>query len=84
MSIATLSSRELNQDVSKAKRLADCGPVVVTDRGRPAYVLLSYEEYRRLVGWQTTAAEAFSGPGDFEFEPPRLSDRIFEPAVFEE
>lgn len=44
----TVSSREFNRDVSAAKRAADHGPVVVTDRGEPAYVLLSIAEYRRL------------------------------------
>lgn len=43
-----LSAREFNQDVSAAKRAAESEPVIVTDRGRPAYVLLNIEEYRRL------------------------------------
>ena len=44
----TVSSREFNQDVSAAKRAADREPVIVTDRGEPAYVLMTIEEYRRL------------------------------------
>lgn len=43
-----LSAREFNQDVSAAKRAAESEPVIVTDRGKPAYVLLSIEEYQRL------------------------------------
>lgn len=50
MSISTMSSRELNQDVGRAKRSALTGPVIITDRGRPAYVLLTIDEYRRLTG----------------------------------
>lgn len=50
MPIATLSSRELNQDVGRAKRSALNGPVIITDRGRPSFVLLTFEEYRRLTG----------------------------------
>ena len=46
----TMSSREFNRDVAEAKRAAKDGPVVVTDRGKPTHVLLSYEEYRRLKG----------------------------------
>lgn len=46
--MAQLSAREFNQDVSAAKRAAESGPVIVTDRGRPAYVLLSIDEYQRL------------------------------------
>lgn len=44
----TVSSREFNQDVSAAKRAAEREPVIVTDRGKPAYVLMTIEEYRRL------------------------------------
>ena len=34
----SISSREFNQDVSKAKRAAEQGPVFITDRGTPAHV----------------------------------------------
>ncbi|PWH05991.1 type II toxin-antitoxin system prevent-host-death family antitoxin [Brachybacterium endophyticum] len=44
----TISSRQFNQDVSAAKRAATDGPVVITDRGEPAFVLLTIDEYRRL------------------------------------
>ena len=43
----TLSSRELNQDVGRAKKAADRGPVVITDRGRPAYVLTTFGDYAK-------------------------------------
>lgn len=46
--MATISAKEFNRDVSAAKREAGAGPVVITDRGVPAYVLLSFEDYRRL------------------------------------
>lgn len=46
--ITTLSSREFNQGASEAKRAANKGPVFITDRGRPAHVLLSFEDYQRL------------------------------------
>ena len=45
-----VTSREFNQDVSAAKRAAAEGPVIITDRGDPAYVLLTIEEYRELTG----------------------------------
>ena len=47
---ATFTAREFNRDVSAAKRAAADGPVIVTDRGRPAYVLLEIDDYRRLTG----------------------------------
>lgn len=74
MPITTLSSREFNQDASRAKKAANSGPVFITDRGKPAHVLLSIEEYRRLTGGQLTLAEALAQPDapDFEFTPPRV------------
>jgi len=49
MSITTISSREFNQDISRAKREAMSGPVFITDRGKPAHVLLSVDIYNRLI-----------------------------------
>ena len=42
MTITTLSSRQFNQDTSRAKKAAIAGPVFITDRGRPAHVLLTF------------------------------------------
>lgn len=39
MTITILSSRQFNQDASKAKKAAQAGPVIITDRSRPAHVL---------------------------------------------
>jgi len=46
----TLTSREFNQDVSLAKRLARIEPLFITDRGRPTHVLLSIDAFRHLSG----------------------------------
>lgn len=75
MSITTLSSREFNQDTSRAKKAAVEGPVFITDRGRPAHVLLSIEEYRRLTRHPRKIADALAMPGlaDIEFDPPRAN-----------
>ena len=48
MPITTLTSREFNQDSGRAKKAAEKGPVIITDRGKPSHVLLSIAEYRRL------------------------------------
>lgn len=75
MTITTVSSRELNHDVARAKRAAIDGPVFITDRGRPAHVLLSIEEYRRLTQQRRSIADALAMPGaaDVEFEPQRAT-----------
>ena len=48
--VTKISSREFNQDTSGAKKAAAHGPVYITDRGRPAHVLLAYSDYERLLG----------------------------------
>lgn len=75
MSITTLSIRELNQDVSRAMTASRDGPVFITDRGKPAHVLLSFDEYQRLTRQKRSAAEALAMPevADIEFEPPRVA-----------
>jgi prevent-host-death family protein len=82
MSTTTLTGREFNQDVSKAKRAAEGGPVVITDRGKPAHVLLTYEEYRRLSGGGMSLAEALACDDGIDFDPPRLRDDILKPFEF--
>ena len=74
MPTTILSSREFNQDAGRAKRAARHGPVFITDRGKPAHVLLSIEDYRKLTGGDVCLAEAVaqSGAEDFDFTPPRL------------
>jgi len=75
MSITTLSSRELNQDVGRAKKAARRGPVIITDRGKPAHVLLTFEHYQRLIQKRRNIADALAAPGvgEIEFEPPRVA-----------
>jgi prevent-host-death family protein len=81
MSITTLTSREFNQDTSGAKKAAARGPVFITDRGRPAHVLLTIEDYQRLTGGHMSLAEALAQPeADFDFDPPRIGTGIFKPA----
>lgn len=74
MTITTLSSREFNQDTSRAKKAASTGPVFITDRGRPAHVLLTIEAYQKLVGGPATIVDLLAMPGaaDVDFEPRRL------------
>lgn len=82
MSITTVSSREFNQDVSKAKRAASNGPVFITDRGRPAHVLLTIEEYQEIIGKKESIVELLAMPdaADIDFEPPPLNKELYRPA----
>jgi prevent-host-death family protein len=74
MTVTTVSSREFNQHSSDAKKATAKGPVFITDRGRPAHVLLSIEQYRELTGGQMTLGQALAQTdgGDFDFDPPRV------------
>jgi prevent-host-death family protein len=85
MAVTTVSSRELNQDLGKAKRAATQTPVIITDRGKPAFVLLSYAEYQRLSGAAPSRnlVEALSMPGlsEINFDPPK-ADMRSRPADF--
>ena len=72
----TISSREFNQDTSRAKKAASNGPVFITDRGRPAHVLLTYADYKKLSGTRTNIADLLAMPdlGDQEFVAPSSSE----------
>ena len=72
--MTVISARELNQDVSAAKRAAADGPVFITDRGRPSFVLMTMEAYERLKKPQHDLVEFLSIDSDNDgFEPQPLS-----------
>jgi len=73
MAITSLTSRELNHDVGRAKKAAEAGPVVITDRGKPSHVLMTYGEFERLTGIRHNLVDALSMPGlsSIDLDPPR-------------
>jgi prevent-host-death family protein len=81
MTTTTMTSREFNQDTSRAKKAARKGPVFITDRGRPAHVLLTIDDYQRLAGGHISLAAALAQPesAGFAFEAPRIGT-IVKPA----
>jgi hypothetical protein len=60
---AFFTARRFNQDTARAKRAAEEGPVYVTDRGRPSHVLLSFEDYSRLVAGSDGPRDVLSALG---------------------
>ena len=81
MTITTLASREMNQDVGRAKGAAANGPVIIiTYRGRPAHVLLSLEDHRRLSGRSPSMMVRLGMPGlagaEFDSRPVRIQPRV--------
>ncbi|MFT3817286.1 MAG: type II toxin-antitoxin system Phd/YefM family antitoxin [Rubrivivax sp.] len=73
MSITTLTSREFNQDTARAKKAAAKGPVVITDRGMPSHVLLSYDRYLALSGGEhdIVALLGMAEAAGIDFDPPK-------------
>jgi prevent-host-death family protein len=87
MPITTISSREFNQNASEIKKASEKGPVFITDRGKPAHVLLTIREYRKITHTGESLAEALAMPQgadiceDFEEFIPR-SRELPRPADF--
>ena len=76
MTITTFSSRQFNQDASRAKKAAQTGPVFITDRGQPAHVLLTFDEYKKLTQIPTRIADLLAMPGTAvsDIKLPRFRD----------
>lgn len=76
----TITARALNQDVSAAKRAAAHGPVVITDRGRPSFVLMSIDDYRALRPKRSLAEALRMDDGGEDGEDGEDIDIEFSPA----
>ena len=70
------TSREFNQDISQAKRVARAEPVFVTDRGKPTHVLISIDTYRQITGQTETIVDllAMPGIGEIDLNAARAGD----------
>ena len=64
-----MTSREFNQRLNQAQRSAQTAPVIITNRGKPAYVLMSYAEYQKHLKPAQTIAQAFAN-----YEYPEVAD----------
>lgn len=73
----TVTSREFNQDPSKAKRAALNEAVLITDRGKPSHVLLSMEDYQKLTSDRSNIGDLLfmEGADDIDFAPAKLNDK---------
>ena len=74
MSTTTLSETEL--DLGPAKQAAQSGPVFITHRGEPTFVILSMENYEHLAKNQKSIGDMLSCPEATEIDlegviPPR-------------
>ena len=53
---------------SAAKKAAADGPVIITDRGTPAHVLLTYSAYQKLTDGTQTLGDALYMPGGADID----------------
>ena len=83
--ITTIPARQFARDLAGAKRAADIGPVLITDRGNPAYALLRIDDYYELAAERhfgrslLALMDALPATSTFDFEPPRLRDSPIAP-----
>lgn len=75
MKVTIVSSLEFDQDIGAAKRAASRGPVFITDRGRPAHVLLTIERYEAMsvATGNITGLLGMPGVAEIGFEAPRVT-----------
>lgn len=66
--MATVTAAEFNQRPSKVKRAAADEPVIITERDRPAFVLLRFDEYERLIASPADLASHLEMRDEIDFE----------------
>lgn len=85
----TLTSREFNRNPSAAKRKAETEPVIITDRGKPRFVLMGYDAYRERSPASPSSGRSIldrlaATQGDeLAFEPPRMEGPYTRPIDLE-
>lgn len=83
-----MTSREFNQQLSQAQKAAKVAPVIITNRGKPAFVLMSYSDYTQHNHEQKkNIAELFASyeypeVADIELEIPPRSKAQRRPVEF--
>lgn len=70
--MTVMTSREFNQRLGQAQKAAQTAPVIITNRGEPALVLMSYQDYQNSMKRKRSALELLmpSDPdvGEIELE----------------
>ena len=66
------------------KKDSDTGPVFITDRGTPSHVLLSIDDYNRLVGEKENIVNllGMKEVADIDFETPKSEVEFYKPEEF--
>ena len=85
MGSSMLSALEFDQNPSRAQHAAAGGPVFIMDGGRPSYVLVTIDDYYRLVRRGASIVDLLSADEHcaIDFEPNPASGELFRPAMLE-
>ena len=76
MTRTTLSDQQVAKNFTEASRIAEKGPVIITKKGKPSHVLLTYDAYKQLVSGDTSIARLFYYPGAADVELETSSTQI--------
>jgi hypothetical protein len=84
MTVSIMTSREFNQDSSRANRAAKAGPVFITERGTRSHIALSVTDYDRIVGRGPSFADILADPesAHIDFDPEPLRGELIRPVDF--
>ena len=84
MGAIKLTVTEVNQNFSRARNALAEGPVIITERGEPAFVLMTYDAFKERQEGRPTLLERIDLPGteEIDFDPPRFGPG-FRPAEFD-
>jgi prevent-host-death family protein len=69
----TLTAREFNQDTGRAKRAAEDGPVIITDRGKPSHVLLSSAAFQNPLRFRSCRRLKKASPNHWQWTAGTIS-----------
>lgn len=74
MPATRLTVTQVNQNFSRARKALDDGPLIITERGEPALVLMTYDAFKGLQGTRPSLLERIDVPGTeaIDFDPPAI------------
>jgi prevent-host-death family protein len=80
-----LTVTEVNQDFARAQRAVAKGPLIITNRGEPSLVLMTYKAYRAQKQMEPSLLKRLHVPGaeDIEVDFPVLANGSTRPATFD-
>ncbi|SSY71197.1 type II toxin-antitoxin system Phd/YefM family antitoxin [Alysiella crassa] len=87
--MTVMTSREFNQKTSLAQKHAQTAPVIITNRGKPMFVLMKYDDYQQSKPFRSALEvlqqlDCADDVGNFEWELPPRSRAQRKPVDFGE